>query len=176
MRPLPAPPDPTPALAATGDEAARRALVEAHGPRLWAFVARTSDQPHDAYQEVWARVFGALPRFDPAGPATFATWLLTVAHRWLVDQERRRRVRGDLVSADELAHEPDPGRAIDRRRLERAIADLPEDQRRVVIAHHLEDQPLEAIALLEGVPLGTLKSRLHRGRARLLEALSDGGG
>lgn len=55
--------------------------------------------------------------------------------------------------------------------LEAAVASLPEPQRRVVVLHHLHDQPLEAIADAEGVPLGTVKSRLHRARNRLSEIL-----
>lgn len=172
---LPSPaPDRLVRAAAAGDESARAALVATHGPRLWSVCRRAADHAEDAYQEVWTRVFAALAAFDPGGPATLGTWIVTVAHRYLVDQHRRRAVRGEQVPADDL-----PGEVVDfdaaarHRHLERALRRLPEDQRRVVVLHHVEDQPLDAIALVEGVPLGTVKSRLHRARARLLAELAD---
>ena len=58
-----------------------------------------------------------------------------------------------------------------RQRLESAIAQLPEDQRRCVVLHHIEGLSLSDIASLEQVAIGTIKSRLHRGRAHLAVTL-----
>ena len=74
-----------------------------------------------------------------------------------------------------LAAEPGPERLAQSRqltaRLEAALPLLAEEHRRVVVLHHLHGLPLEEIAAAEGVALGTIKSRLHRARARLLAAL-----
>ena len=160
--------------AARGDEDARAAIVRELGPRVWGLCRRLSTEPEDAYQDVWGKVFAALGRFDPAGPATLSTWVITIAHRHLVDLHRRRSVRGEVVELGDLPAPPDADPLDDRRaaeRLEQALARLPEAHRRVVVLHHLHERPLEAIAQEEGVALGTVKSRLHRARARLVELL-----
>jgi RNA polymerase sigma-70 factor (ECF subfamily) len=151
--------------------------VRAHGPSVWGLCRRLCPEPDDAYQEVWEKVLGALARFDPAGPATLRTWILAVTHRHLVDLHRRRRVRGDVVALPELAVVIDADEPIDRqrrvKRVEVALNCLPEGHRRVILLHHLHGLPLEQIAETEGVALGTVKSRLHRGRARLAELLEE---
>lgn len=164
--------------AARGDPRAWRELVARHGPRVFGLCRRLDPDPEDCYQEVWEKVSRALPGFDEAGPASLRTWLSVITHRHLVDRHRRRSARGKLVAID--GHEPDdPGPTAEakldaarrRDRLEAALARLPEAQRRVVVLHHLCELPLEEIAASEDVPVGTLKSRLHRGRGRLAELL-----
>ena len=169
--------DPLVSRAASGDGAARAELVADHGPALWGLCRRACPEPEDAYQEVWARVFANLARFDPSGPATLRTWLLTIAHRLLVDRHRRRLVRGEVVELGDLPWFVGTDEAIDaervHRRLEAALQRLPEGHRRVVVLHHLNERSLDEIAEGEGVALGTVKSRLHRARARLLELMGD---
>jgi RNA polymerase sigma factor (sigma-70 family) len=165
----------TPALlqaAAGGDPAAWRLLLAAHGPAVYSLCRRLDLDPDDAYQEIWEKVLHGLPRFDPDGPAPLASWILRVAHRHLIDRHRRRRVRGELVALTEV-----PGasvrldarldRAAESRRLADALARLPMAQRRVVVMHHIQGCSLEEIAAAEEVAVGTVKSRLHRGRGRL---------
>jgi RNA polymerase sigma-70 factor (ECF subfamily) len=105
------------------------------------------------------------------------TWIRTIAHRHLVDRHRRGKVRGvvlpykdvaaPLVSAED---------ALARRRrtqaLDHALARLPADQRRVVVGHHLGGLSLAELAEAEDVAVGTIKSRLHRGRAHLAKWLA----
>lgn len=177
MQPSPLP-DPTVAAASKGDLRARNALVDAHGPRVFAMCGRLAADPEDCYQEIWEKVLGALDRFDPGGPASIGTWIATIARRHLIDRHRRRRVRGEVVSIAGLpAVDPAADEALARHqrqaRVEAAIQHLPDAHRRVVVLHHLHGIPLEELALDEGVPVGTLKSRLHRGRARLAELLGD---
>ncbi len=160
-----------------GDPRARRVLVERHGPRVWGLCARLAgSEAEDCYQRSWEKVFRALPGFDPDGAASLDTWIGTIARRVLIDRHRRGRVRGDVVELDGLsAGEPGPDDlAVARqrgRRLEAALQRLPTDQRRVVVLHHLEGVPLATLAAEEGVALGTIKSRLHRGRGRLAQLL-----
>lgn len=150
----------------------RADLVAAHGPAVYALCRRLTPDPDDCYQEIREKVFRALPRFDPEGEATVRTWILTIAHRHLVDRYRRRRIRGQVLPLGEhTATDPDASDVAQARegllRLERALERLPMDQRRIVVLHHVHGLPLEAVAAEEGVPLGTVKSRLHRARARL---------
>ncbi len=144
---------------------------------MWALCRRLDPEPDDAWQSSWEKVLRALPGYDPAGAASLRTWVTTIVHRHLVDRHRRRRVRGETVEPDDLV-DPEPSAPVrlagarDQRSLEGALLKLPEAMRRVVVLHHLYDRPLDEIAAEEGIPLGTVKSRLHRGRAALAEALS----
>ncbi len=154
----------------------RAAVLARHGPAVWSLCRRLGPDPEDAYQEIWEKVFRALPEFDPDGSATLRTWILTIAHRHLVDRARRRKVRGVVVELPDL---PDSTRGVEESlavaqrlaHLDDALGRLPESARRVVVLHHLHDRPLEEIALSEGVAVGTVKSRLHRARAQLVSWL-----
>jgi RNA polymerase sigma-70 factor (ECF subfamily) len=167
-------PDPVLLRAVEGDPVARRALVDRLGPLVWSLCRRLDPDPEDATQEVWEKVLRALPGFDPAGTASLSTWVATIAHRHLVDRHRRRVTRGVAVDPDEAAP-PAAAPRPEQARLESALGRLPEDQRRVVVLHHVHGVALEDIAAEEGVALGTVKSRLHRARARLVEELGGRG-
>ena len=153
---------------------AHAALVATHGPRVWSLCRRLSRQPEDDYQAIWEKVFRAVDRVDTS--RDLAPWITTLARRHLIDRHRRHKVRGEVVELHEVASTaPDPDRAAAAREglsdLESALQRLPEAQRRVVVLHHVQGLPLERIAAEEGVALGTVKSRLHRGRAELVRRL-----
>jgi RNA polymerase sigma factor (sigma-70 family) len=143
----------------------------AHGGLVWTICRRLSPDPEDAFQECWEKVLRALPSFDPEG-AALSTWIAVITHRHLVDRHRRRRVRGevlpfsDFAGAQDVEREAATREAIDQ--LDAELARLPVEQRRVVVMHHVHGIDLETIAAAEGVPIGTVKSRLHRGRAALV--------
>jgi RNA polymerase sigma-70 factor (ECF subfamily) len=128
---------------------------------------RLDPLPEDAYQEIWEKVFRALPGFDPKGSASVSTWVSRIAHHQLVDRHRSRRRRVEVELEESL---PAPPRS-QYTDLEAALKALPEANRRVVVLHHLYGFSLEEIAETEGIALGTIKSRLHRGRAFLAEFL-----
>ncbi len=177
-RPATAPPPLDVAAAVRGDPAARQAVVVAHGRLVWALCVRLADEPDDAWQSIWERVFRALPGFRPDGPAELSTWIRTIAHRHLVDRHRRGRTRGVVIPLDGMSSEspsPEAGaaRAQTGDRLEAALTALPPEWRRLVVLHHVHGVPLPEIADAEGVPLGTLKSRLHRARGRLVQFLES---
>jgi RNA polymerase sigma-70 factor (ECF subfamily) len=166
------------ARAQRGDRDEQARILETHGPAVYGVCRRLAPDPDDCYQEIWEKVFAALARFDANGPAALSTWILTIAHRHLVDRHRRRRVRGVVVSLPDVTDEgPDPyARVSDeqrRRRLEHALSQLTDEHRRVVVLHHIHDLPLEAIAAVERVAVGTVKSRLHRARAELARHLEE---
>jgi RNA polymerase sigma-70 factor (ECF subfamily) len=144
---------------------------------VWSLCTRLAPgEAEDAYQQIWEKVLRALPGFDPDGSASLDTWIGTIARRTLIDRHRRRRTRGEIVELDRLrsAGKGPESLVVARERvvlLERALQRLPGDQRRVVVLHHLQGVPLATLAHEEGVALGTIKSRLHRGRARLASIL-----
>lgn len=161
-----------------GDPDARAQLVRTHGATIYSLCRRLDPDPDDAFQEIWAKAFRGLARFDPSGPASLRTWLVHVAHRHLVDRHRRRKVRGEVVDIDQIP--PVPATVEERLsdherrvRLEAALGRLPEPLRRIVVLHHLEGVPLADLAAGEGCAVGTVKSRLHRARARLMGWLAE---
>lgn len=158
--------------AVSGDPLARRAVIQQFGPLVWSICRRLAYDPEDSYQAIWEKALKALDRFDPDGPASFSTWIASIAHRHLVDEHRRRQVRGVLVPPDDLVapHVEEDSRLP---RLEGAIQQLPEGLKRVVILHHLHGVPLDTIARDEDVPVGTIKSRLHRARGILAQTLAE---
>ena len=164
--------------ATQGDPRAQRALLEAHGAMVYGLCRRLTPDPEDAYQEIWAKVLAALPSFNLGGSASVRTWIGTIARHHLIDRHRRRAVRGEVVPLHEEALPDDaPGadaRLAQRRRSVRlgaALARLPEAQRRAVVLHHLQGVSLVDLANEEETSVGTIKSRLHRGRGRLAELL-----
>lgn len=162
------------AQAAVDAPGAREALVAEYGPLVWGLCRRMAAHPEDAYQGSWEKLFRIAGRFDPEGTASEKTWIATVVHRYLVDLHRRGKARGQVVDLSELPPvRPDADERLARRqakaRLEAAIQKLPLNQRRAVVMHHMQGRSLEELAREEGVALGTMKSRLHRARARLAE-------
>ncbi len=163
-----------------GDLRAREDLLRAFAGRLRALVRRWGNpaDSEDQLQELFAKILRVLPQFEIGGTARLSTWVFTVAHRALLEQRRRPHLA--LVSLDE-ANEVADQRCIHealeqgqiRRKLEKAISELPEEQRRVIVMAQIHHQPLETIAEVEGIPLGTVKSRLHRARAQLISKLAN---
>lgn len=144
---------------------------------MWGLCTRLAPgEAEDHYQQIWEKVLRALPGFDPAGSATLDTWIGTIARRTVIDHHRRRKVRGEVVELEGLRSDQagPEGRVAERQRaamLERALQRLPAEQHRVVVLHHLQGVPLATLATEEGVAVGTIKSRLHRGRAQLAAIL-----
>lgn len=165
-----------------GDPAALTALVECYGARVHALVARMmvgrpGDQADDLCQDALVKVIGALPRFDPGGPARLSSWILTIAARTCIDQLRRKR---ELTSLTEEALESgseSPEGAAQRqelaRRVERAMAALPDDQRAVLILRAYHDFDYDEIAAALSIAPGTVKSRLNRARRALRAAVGE---
>ncbi len=144
-----------------------RAAME-HRGLVEGLCRRLDREPDDCVQEVWERVIRECERYDPRR-GTLRTWIATIARRLIVDRHRRREVR-DRPLPEPEARRPDEEGRID---LERALGSLAPELRRVLVFHHHQGLSLADIAELERVPLGTVKSRLHRARARLVERLEE---
>ncbi|MER2563204.1 MAG: sigma-70 family RNA polymerase sigma factor [Myxococcaceae bacterium] len=145
------------------------------GPLLAALVRRLGlpGEHADQVQAVSAHLVEVLGRFDPDGPAKFSTWATTVATRFLLMELRKKRP--EFVTLDDRpqpSNAPDPAVVAEGRSLEaaldRALEGLPLAQRRAFVLASMEGLPLDEIAALEEVPVGTIKSRLARARMALV--------
>jgi len=161
-----------------GDRDAQEVFLRRYVGPLHSLLSRSgTESVQDSVQELLSKLLGILPRFDPGGSAKLTTWVFTVAHRWVLDQRRRKRV--NVVALEDALAIADPREAADRvieqkqttAAVEAAIARLPDEQRRVFVLAQIHEQPLEEVAKVEGIPIGTVKSRLHRARAQLALAL-----
>ncbi|HSG58617.1 MAG TPA: RNA polymerase sigma factor [Woeseiaceae bacterium] len=164
-------------------------LVRPHLDRLYRLAWRLTgakDEAEDLFQELLTRAFTKLDdlvEIDEPGP-----WLCRVMYNLFID-ERRRFTRQRLHVVDEgslpgeglagMAGPDDPAenhaRDVRLRRLDAALAQLGDDHRVVVLLHDTEGYKLTEIHELTGIPVGTLKSRLSRARARLREMLEADG-
>jgi RNA polymerase sigma-70 factor (ECF subfamily) len=127
---------------------------------------------HDLVQEAFCR---ALPRWrklsaydDPVA------WVRRVAMNLAKNRWRRTKVALGHLRRQRLEHVEGPGP--DRVAAVAALATLPDNQRRAMVLHYLADQPVADIAAQEGVPVGTVKSWLHRGRTALAGLLGEEAG
>lgn len=170
--------------ARAGDRHAFTVLVRRYQERVFRFVLRlcgSRDEALDLTQETFMKAHRALPDWRPE--ATFRTWLFRIAHNATLDVLRRRqRVSfvstndpledgGELVILDPAA-QPD-ARYADRQRivfLERALRDLPAEQREILLLRELEEMSYGEIATTLEIAEGTVKSRLARARAAALAA------
>ena len=156
-------------------------IVERHSDRVYRLAYRlTGNRPdaEDLTQEVFVRVFRSL---DSYSPGTFEGWLHRITTNLFLDQARRKqRLRFDALSDERAARlasrEAEPGAAYTDQRfdddIERALATLPPDFRAAVVLCDVEGLSYEEIAQILGAKLGTVRSRIHRGRAMLRQALS----
>lgn len=163
------------------------ALVERYGRRIYALAYRMAGNDADAKdltQEALIRVYRALRRIDPA--ANLESWLYRIVTNLYIDLLRRRpKARIESLDAplvtvkgDEVSREvPDPGPhpeevVVDAQLdadIQRALLALSPDLRVVVVLSDVEGRSYEEIAEMVRIPVGTVKSRLHRAR-RVLQA------
>lgn len=164
-------PDPRP----TWDE-----VAEEYGPRIYRIALRLTGDAHDAAdlaQDVFVQVYRNLHRYQPG---TFDGWLYRITKNLFLDRVRRRtRVRTQSLGDDEWnAHasaDPGPADVLERRlleaRLQRALDGLPPRYRLAVVLCDVEGLSYEEIASATGWPLGTVRSRIHRGRKQMRDTL-----
>jgi len=160
----------------TGDDIAFGELVDRYKHLVYGMVWRlTNDrsQTDDLAQEVFLKVYRGLPYFR--GEARLSTWIFRIVSN--VCSEARGRRSADI---------PDPGAVLERGspdgafadlelrdRLDKAIAQLPDQYRFLIAAHYLEGVQYEALAEALDIPMGTVKTHLHRAKRRLRELLND---
>lgn len=168
---------------AAGDKAAHRALYERHGRAVLVYLAcRVDDEAvaEELLQDVMLAVWQTAHRFG--GRSAVRTWLFAIAHNTACNALRRRRplLFGDAGmrrAIDARAATPGPGVGADQRLdLQRAMADLPDEQRTVMELFFFHGFDLEEIGAVTGAPVGTVKSRLSRAKGRMRRSLTGEGG
>lgn len=168
-----------------GDNSAWEDLLQNHTRKIYSLCYRFTGRPSEAEdltQEVFIKIFQTLKTFDAAQGA-FPTWLARVARNHLVDHYRR--TKKDRVTSsleDELGSlEEKPSPTVEpvaqvesrehKELLQQALDRLSPDLREAVILRDLQDLDYDEIAQVLGVPEGTVKSRINRGRLELARVI-----
>lgn len=171
--------------ATAGDRDAFASLVERHHGRILAMLERLSgcaEQARDLAQETFVSAYRHLASFRH--DSRFSTWLHTIACNHAASAGRRRRPVASLDAAgrDGSSHRepearlPDVGARLEqaelRTRVGAALAKLDERYRQVVVLSDMQGESYEQIAATLDIPIGTVRSRLHRGRTQLRSLLT----
>ena len=180
-------------MSTTDNNLAFERLVRPHFDRLYRLawrLAGSKAEAEDLFQELLIKAYGKiddLATIDQPGP-----WLCRVMYNLFIDEKRRfarqrmhtveeGQLAGDgiegLAGADDSGSDPvAENQRIERiQRLDTALAQLSDEHRIVVLLHDSDGYKLNEIQEFIGIPIGTIKSRLHRARARLREILSNDG-
>lgn len=163
-------------LAVEGDARAIRTLYDRYAPRVYAVVRRIAaddDLAQDYAQEAWIRAIRALPTFR--GDARFSTWLHRIAVNSALQALRKAQTRNRLEAPapESVPVNPAHTDSLLRKRLERALDNLPEGMRQVLILHDVEGYTHEEIGDVLGVTSGTSKSQLFKARAKMRAMLAS---
>ena len=177
------------AAAAGGDVAAFEKLVQRHQTRLVGYLrglTNTESDAEDLAQEAFLRAYRSLKGFR--GTSSFRTWLYQIAtnafRNWLEKRRNQAPVNAGSIDApppgmdepvEPMGEENPEAQRVQRDAIDRALAQLPADQREAVLLRDVEGFEYREIAEQLGVPLGTVESRIFRGRARLKELLRSAG-
>jgi RNA polymerase sigma-70 factor (ECF subfamily) len=180
------------ALAAGGREPAFRELLSRYERPVFSLIyrmVRDRTLAEDLSQEAFVRAFNAIATYKPS--YKFSNWILKIANNHTIDHLRKRKL--DTVSihgsphattAEEVSQTQvvlasdteSPAAYVEHKELggqiERAIGELREEYRTVIALRHIEGYAYEEIADIMDVPLGTVKTYLHRARAELRKSLA----
>jgi RNA polymerase sigma-70 factor, ECF subfamily len=168
---------------ARGDEPAFARVYDRYGPILFGLllrILRSRAEAEDVLQEVFLQVWQRAHSFDPGRGRAF-TWLVTLARSRAIDRLRASdsRERAARASAEEAPPEPAAGewadtaavRAERAEAVRQALAELPEEQRQVLLLAYLEGMSQTEIAAAKSQPLGTVKTRTRTALRKLSESL-----
>jgi RNA polymerase sigma-70 factor (ECF subfamily) len=162
-----------------GDQSAWEAIVKQHRRKVfnvaYKFVGK-HDEAEDLTQEIFLKIFKALDTFDRR--ANFQTWLISVSRNLCIDHYRSVRKERETIDRDVDANELTPASphvspiaALEQRDritlLRQALAALPDTLRTAVVMRDLQELSYQEIATHLGLPEGTVKSRINRGRTEL---------
>jgi len=170
-----------------GDTAAFGELVRRYQDRLFNTVYRlldNADDAQDVVQDAFLNAYQSLDGFK--GDSQFFTWLYRIAVNTAISHKRRQRLTLSIdggrngegrVEPLDTSEASRPGYALEQgeeeRRVQRALNRLSAEHRAVLVMKDMEGQKYEAMAEVLGVPIGTIRSRLHRARSELRELLEQ---
>ncbi len=172
--------------ARSGDRQALEDLLRSHSKKIHAVCSRmcgSRGEADDAAQEALISIVRGIGSFD--GRAAVSSWIYRITVNACLDELRRRRRRPEPVDLDELPTErvptsgqPSPSdmalHSETRRELRAALALLPEEFRVAVVLRDVADLDYSTIADITEVPVGTVRSRIARGRGRLADVFDSG--
>lgn len=160
-------------------------LVGRHQNRLYNSMLRMLGSPEDALdavQEAFVIAFQKLESFR--GDSKFYSWLFRIGYNAAISAKRKERLKTQSVDAarEKMGLEPSdshpsqaPSHALEaaerQKLVQQALRELPDEYRTVLILKEMENLSYEEIAELANIPIGTVRSRLHRGRSELREKL-----
>ncbi len=174
-----------------GRESAYRELIGRYERPVFSVIyrmVRDRERAEDLAQETFVKVFNALDRYDPS--YKFSSWIFKIAHNTTVDSLRKKEP--DTLSLDgsphartqeqaeasaltAVSHDENPEEFAASKELgaeiELALAELRPEYREALMLWHLEGRPYDEIAEIMDLPLGTVKTYIHRGRNELREKL-----
>lgn len=180
------------AFARTGSEKAYRELLDRYQRPVFSVIyrmVRDRELAEDIAQETFVRVFNNIEKYNPK--YKFSSWIFKIASNLAIDTMRKKKL--DTVSLDgsryartdeEIAssrlalasEEEDPEELLLAKELgseiEKAIGSLRIEYRTAIVLRHVEGRPYEEIAEIMDIPLGTVKTYIHRARSELRELLA----
>lgn len=175
------------ARALKGDRKAFEMIVRKYQLPLTSYLGRMTGEREaalDFAQEIFLKVYCSLGSYRPA--YKFSTWLFKIASNHLIDHWRKKKIA--TVSIDQpvddnddslLPQVPDPGPSVVRklelaeirRRIERALATIPEALRELFVLRHVNEFSYEEIADIKSLPVGTVKNRVFQAKELLRERM-----
>jgi len=164
-----------------GDERAFRQLFDSFAPRTLGYLrGLIGDAAEDVHQELWLAVYRGIASLS--NPRGFRTWLFRATRHRAIDYLRRVKRESELmvdvpldaVNATDEDREGDDRADIDTTIAGAAVESLPPPQREVVLLRYEHDMSYAEIALVVGVPIGTVRTRLHHAKRKLQELINRG--
>ncbi|MBB4825225.1 RNA polymerase sigma-70 factor (ECF subfamily) [Sporosarcina luteola] len=166
-----------------GDKQAFANIINKYKNPLYATILRMTKNPQDAQdlvQDAFIKVYRNLHKYDGSGP--FSGWLYRVAINHCMDEFRKKRYSTVQVQMDEekIVNPTHPEivflKKEKSRQLERLISTLPVDERLIILLRYVNEISYEEIAELMGVPLSTVRNKLHRAKKKMRETVKREGG
>jgi RNA polymerase sigma-70 factor (ECF subfamily) len=179
-------------LAQKGSEKAYRELHGRYQRPVFSLIyrmVRDREQAEDLAQETFVRVFNNIDRYDPA--YKFSSWIFKIATNLTIDWIRRKEIPTVSIDGSRYATtseeiesssitvesgDENPEELLEARELgseiELAIGRLRPEYRQAIVLRHIEDRPYEEISQIMALPLGTVKTYIHRGRRELQDMLA----
>lgn len=158
-----------------GDEAAFEELVRRHNPMLLGFARRmlqsAPETLPDVMQDVWVAIYRSLPRLCDAGK--FRSWAFRIARDRIYREYRRGSLLIEDAQFDEMPDTVDGHSHLDREAVQQCLQLLPPPQREALILRFFDEMSYEEIATITGSTVGTVRSRIHYGKAAMKQAWKE---
>ncbi|MGB7055728.1 MAG: RNA polymerase sigma factor [bacterium] len=159
------------------DESACQKILNLYKGRVFSYAYRMVKNYHvaeDITFDAFIKCFNALPRFDTS--KSFLTWLFTITHNVTMDYFRKNKQEYEYFDERHASNEnlaQDYARKRKMERIDSALLKLPPIDRELVILFHKEEYSYQEISEIVGIPVTTIKTRLHRARKRLRALVHD---